>query len=136
MKKFTAFSLVTLLIMVMFACSGAKTPSATAEKMAGYLQSKDYVAFVECLAIDDSTKTAEENAKNKEMIIALMKDKGDKQMAEKGGIKSYEVLEEVIAEDGLTATVKMKYTYGNGTAEEQTTNLVKVDNEWKGSMDK
>lgn len=47
------------------------------------------------------------------------------------GLKAFEILEETIAEDGTTAKVKVKYTYGDDTEKTTTENLVKTDSGWK-----
>lgn len=47
------------------------------------------------------------------------------------GLKAFEILEENIAEDGTTAKVKVKYTYGDDTEKNTTENLVKTDSGWK-----
>lgn len=47
------------------------------------------------------------------------------------GLKAFEILEENIAEDGTTAKVKVKYTYGDDTEKTITENLVKTDSGWK-----
>ena len=50
------------------------------------------------------------------------------------GLKACEILEETIAEDGNTAKVKVKYTYGDDTERNTTEKLVKTDNGWKLEM--
>ena len=57
-------------------------------------------------------------------------------MYAKGGVTDIEVLSEEISEDGNSAVVKMKITYGNGESEEDETKLVLVDGKWLLSMDK
>ena len=55
----------------------------------------------------------------------------------KGGLKGVETLEEVIAEDGQSATVKVKMIYGDGSEEIQDVDMVLNDKgEWKASMSK
>ena len=54
----------------------------------------------------------------------------------KGGVKSFEVVEEKISEDGLSATVSTKVVYGNGTESTEQSKYVKKDNVWKLSMGK
>lgn len=48
----------------------------------------------------------------------MLKEKVSKEYEKKGGIKDIEILSEQVAEDGNTAVVKTKYTYGNGETEE------------------
>lgn len=47
------------------------------------------------------------------------------------GLKAVEILDETIAEDGTTAKVKVKYTYGDDTEKNTTEKLVKTDSGWK-----
>ena len=47
-------------------------------------------------------------------------------------MKSYEIIDETISEDGLTAVVNAKITYGSGKVDEDNKfNFVKVNDEWK-----
>ena len=48
----------------------------------------------------------------------------------------FEVVEEKISEDGLSATVSTKVAYGNGTESTEQSKYVKKDNAWKLSMGK
>jgi hypothetical protein len=41
------------------------------------------------------------------------------------------VIEETIAEDGKTALVKMKITYGDDSTKDQSYDMVLVDGTWK-----
>jgi hypothetical protein len=136
MKRFYLLPVLALLAITIGACSGGNTPSGMAKKMVGYLQEKKYDKFVDCIANNDPRATPEETAKNKQMLIAMLKEKGDKSLAEKGGLKKYEVTGETISPDGNTAVVRMKYTYGNGTNDDETLNMVKEDGRWMGSLKK
>ena len=71
---------------------------------------------------DDGTAT-EEELKQAAAFIAM----GYEMV---GGLKSYEVLDEEISEDGTTATVKMKMTTGNDVEKETEALLEKTDNGW------
>lgn len=59
-----------------------------------------------------------------------MKEKAGKELEKKGGLKSFEVLSEEIAEDGNSAVVKFKQVYGNGEESEDEQKMVKVDGKW------
>ena len=64
--------------------------------------------------------------------MALLREKGEKTMKEKQGLKSYEVLSEEISEDGNKATVEMKIVYGNGEEKTEKVKLAKNDKgEWR-----
>lgn len=57
-------------------------------------------------------------------------------MKKKDGLKSIEIISEEISEDGNTATVKIKQTYGNGETQDGTQSMVKRDGKWLMSVDK
>ena len=129
MKKLV-YLLVTMALMgsiTLASCTsfggGAKadTPTATFEKYVKTLQDGNYDKVVDMLA-DADQATDEERA----FVVELFK----AGMEELGGIKSCEVLEETIAEDGNTAKLKVKYTYGNGEEKEGTETLVKTEEGW------
>ena len=80
--------------------------------------------------------TPEEIEQAKQMYVSLFKDKGEKQMEKKGGIESYTLVSEELAEDGKTAKVKYDVTYGDGSVDTQKFNMVLVDGEWKQEMKK
>ena len=61
----------------------------------------------------------------------MANEKVAKEIESKGGIKSYEVIEETIAEDGKTAVVKMKIIYGDDSTKDSKYDLVLVDGAWK-----
>jgi hypothetical protein len=136
MKRFTILSLIALFVFSIGACTLVNTPSSAAKKMAGYLKNKDYQSFVDCISIDNSNSTPEMVAQKKEYLVTMMKEKVGKSIDEKGGIKSYEVLDEKINQDGQRATVKLKYTYGDGSTNEQDTNLIKDNGQWKIVLNK
>ena len=70
------------------------------------------------------------------MLVALGKEKGAKQIEEKGGISAYKVVEETVSEDGQKATVKVEITYGNGETEVEEYNMELVDGVWKITFNK
>ena len=59
-----------------------------------------------------------------------------KEYEKKDGLKSIEIISEEISEDGNTATVKIKQTYGNGETQDGTQSMVKRDGKWLMSVDK
>lgn len=59
-----------------------------------------------------------------------------KEMKEKGGIKDKKILKEELSEDGNTATVQMRVTFGDGSTDDSDTKLVKTDHGWKIRIEK
>jgi len=54
---------------------------------------------------------------------------GTKQIAEQGGIESFEIVE--VNEIGEVAEVEVKIEYGDGTTETEEISLIQEDGEWK-----
>ncbi len=119
-------------VFVLASCAG-NSPSSVAKSALMNVSEQKYEAFVDQLYMDDAKeKTPEEQAKEKEKVVALLKLKASENIEKQEGIKNIEVLSEEIAEDGKTAVVKMKVTYGNGKTKDETVNLKKnKDDEWK-----
>ena len=63
-------------------------------------------------------------------------ERGGKQMEQKGGITSYTLASEEIAEDGKTAKVAYETTYGDGSTDKMKLDLILVDGEWKPTINK
>ncbi|MEZ5005375.1 MAG: DUF4878 domain-containing protein [Bacteroides graminisolvens] len=103
--------------------------------MPEYIQKIEYEKFADAIALDEKA-TPEGNKKNKEMVVALLKRKRSQILLKKGGIKTIEILSETVSEDGNTAKVVLKQTYGNSDAEDSNFDLVKQDGTWKIVMDK
>ena len=64
------------------------------------------------------------------LIVSMLKEKVSKEYEKKDGLKSIEIISEEISEDGNTATVKIKQTYGNGETHDATQSNVKRDGKW------
>ncbi|HNX89984.1 MAG TPA: DUF4878 domain-containing protein [Paludibacteraceae bacterium] len=137
MKKL--FQLMAAIAIALFVtnCGGkeANTPSAIEKTLYTQLQKGDYQKAAELIIKNLSTEkemTAEESA----TLIKSFTEKAKQSTEAKGGVKSFEILEEKISEDGLTATVTTKVVYGDGTDKTETTKYEKKDNDWKLSMGK
>ena len=71
------------------------------------------------------------------MFVSLFKEKAAPQFEEKGGIVKVEALNETISEDGKSAEVELKLTYGDGTEETENVDMVCNEaGEWKASIKK
>jgi hypothetical protein len=137
MKKIIYFSLSLITLFTIAACfSKTETPGDAAKKYAGYIASGDYEKFVDAIAIETEDQTSEQVKEVKDGLLSLLKEKGAKTIEEKGGIESTEVVSETILEDGTTAEVVIKQTYGNGEVEESNYDMVKEENIWKISLKK
>ena len=134
MKKVFYFSLMVMTMFLMTACSSSG-PGDAMKKYGNYLIKGDYEKFVDGIALDDS-ETADKLKEQKAGFVALLRDKVGKEYEKMGGLKSIEILSEEISEDGNTATVKIKQTYGNGETQDGTQSMVKRDGKWLMSVDK
>ena len=68
--------------------------------------------------------------------IALMDEKAGKSIEKKGGLEDYEIMGEEISEEGNSATVEVKYIYGDGSVETQNMDFLLEDGEWLLEMNK
>lgn len=136
MKK-SVFGIFSLLVMALcfWSCGNSNTPAKVVEKSIEYVQDKNYEAYVDLIQIEEKgSKTVEEQ---KQQLVALLQGKLDQTLESKQGLASYEILSEEIAEDGNTAVVKAKITYGDGTTDDQKFKLQKnADGEWKLNANK
>ena len=93
-------------------------------KVADYtaMKNKDFETVVDMMP--DSEKASKED---KDGAIEMMK------LFDgfSGGVKDYEIVSEEISNDGKTATVRVKVTYGTGEVEEENTHLVKDGKAWR-----
>lgn len=130
MKKFSVLLSVLIFgtIVFMASCggSGSSSPGEVVKAYYQKVEKGDAEAALDYIDFEGKELTAED----KEKLIGLLGE-GTKQMEEKGGIKSFEIVEENIAEDGNTADVSFKIIYGNDKEEENKAKVAKVDGNWK-----
>ena len=132
MKKLMTILGVLILTLVMTSCN-RNTPTKVAEKSIACIQKGDYEGYVDLIyQKKEEGKDKKEIEDEKQMLVAMMKDKATKKFEKQDGIKSYEALSEEISEDGKTAIVKMKMVMGDGS---ETTDDIKLrkdeDGNWK-----
>ncbi len=135
MKK-TILMLTAVLALFLVGCAGsAPTPSEAAVKVYEMVIDGNYEGVAKSFYFGE--KSAEEVAQAQAMIQSLFVEKAGPQIESKGGLKSVEALNETIAEDGQSAKVEVKLTYGNGTEENAEVDMV-LDSEgnWRPSMNK
>lgn len=111
-------------------CGGGgigNSPGATVKKSINLLVDKNYEKVVDMYVKKDGTAFTEEE---KGKILGLMT-MASAEITKKQGVKSLDIIEEKVSEDGKTATVKWKITYGNGETDDSDGELIKVGNDWK-----
>lgn len=125
MKKLVSLA-VAVLVVCSFAfvgCKGATksdSPSKVVEKALQCAVDKDYEGMVKYF--DDGTGT-EEELKQAASMIGMMYEMV-------GGLKSFEILGEEIAEDGQSATVKAKIVSGEDRENETEATVYKTEKGW------
>ncbi len=111
----------------MASCGGgaASTPESVVEKAYNCLQDKDYAGYLELIDYKEKDgKTPDEIRKE---ALPMLEAKAQALIQKKGGIKSWEILETKIAEDGNSAKVKVKQVYENGDEDNNNMKLVKKE---------
>jgi hypothetical protein len=146
MKKITYFGLFVAALFTIFACSSSpksqpqaepeseaqvQTPGDVAKEYLGYVVTGDYEKLAVAVAVPGDV-VAEDFEKQKEAFFTSLKEVAVNSPIEaKGGIKSIDVVSETVSEDGNSAQVVLKQTFGNDETQEQTYNLVKQEDTWK-----
>lgn len=105
------------------------SPAATVKEFSNKVEKGDFEGAIGRISTDG--RSMDKEAKEE---LTLLLGMAKKEVDKKKGIKNMEVLSETIDPDGKTATVKMKYTYGNGSVNEESNSLVKEDGKWKLSL--
>ena len=130
-RVLSIFAVVATLFMV--SC-GSPSPSDAAVEVYQMVIDGEYDAVAENMFYESTD--AEEVEQSKAMIASLLKEKAAPQFEKKGGIKNVEALSETIAEDGKSAVVELKITYGDGSEETEKAEMKLDGGEWKLAMDK
>ena len=123
MKKLISLAVVALALVCMSACSSSSGPEDVVKKAITALQKGNYDAFA---------STYNLSSEEQKQLSALAKEKISKSLENNGGIKSFKVTDTQI--NGDEATVKIHMVYKDGTEEDESMKLKKVDGEWKQVM--
>ena len=120
-------------LILLNSCGGGSSisPASTVKDFSTKVEKGDFDGAITCIATDGKVLDKDGKAKLT-LLLGMAKGEVDK----KKGIKNMEVISETIEPDGKTATVKMKYTYGDGSVNEESNSLVKEDGKWKLSLQK
>ncbi len=122
-------AIVTVAMMGVFAACGGSadtnTPDAAVKAAIECVQNGDYEGYLELMQLEEKDgKSVDERRKE---LLPLLEAKLKEDLEKKEGIKSYEIVETTIAEDGKTAKVKSVIVYGNGKEKKDTHKLVLTD---------
>ncbi|MFI3317323.1 MAG: DUF4878 domain-containing protein [Rikenellaceae bacterium] len=128
MKKLFTLLTVACAFVCMVACSSSSSPEAVVAQYNKCMQKGDVDGLLKLFYMkdQDADKIAKQTEEFKELMDRMMLPEIEKM----GGIKSFEVGEAKISEDGLSAKVPQATTYGNGETYNQPAKLVKVDGKW------
>lgn len=128
MKKNITLNFLVVAILSLVACSPT-TPGKALKSYLTDLVNENYESFMEGIYFPEDM---DEQRKEKEeaQLLAIITEKGSKEYEKKGGVKSIEILSETISEDGKSAIVEYKQTFGNGEEEKQSQKMIKKDDKW------
>ncbi len=140
MKKILMAAIVMAVGLVMTSCGGgvaekAATPEDVVKEAFACIEKKDYAGYLRLVDVEaqDGMTADEVREKSVPMFEAKVKEAIDK----KGGIKSWEIVETTLSEDGKNAKVTTKVVYGNDTEDDSKMKLVqKEDGKWMIDADK
>ena len=126
-KVLFAIAICFITMAALSSCSSHdNTPEGVAKAAVECLKAKDYKGYMDLTSATKEQKEA----------MAAMLQKVGQQTDEKGGVESYEIVDQEIDEEKGTATVNVKVTYGNGDTEDNKMKMLKKDGEWVLSADK
>ena len=128
MKKIITLSFLVVAILSLVACSPT-TPVQALKSYLTDLKNENYESFIKGVYFPEDMDE-QRKKKDEAQLLAIIKEKGAKEYEKKGGVKSIEILSETISEDGKSAVVEYKQTFGNGEEEKQSQKMIKKDDKW------
>jgi hypothetical protein len=134
MKKSNVFLFLSVLLTALFmnSCGGSgggiisKTPSDVVKAAINALKDKNYDGVVKYYVRKDGAMLTDEEKQKLSGLCTM----ATKVMEQKKGLKDILILEEKIAQDGQTATVRYKMLYNDGSESEDGSKLKKVNGDW------
>ena len=120
------FSILFVFAALLVAGCGAAGPADAVEDFYYHVEAGEIDAAAELFSDQITALISREKLKT-----ALAEQ--TREMKDKGGIKSFEVLSEDIT--GEVADVRIRVEYGNGESEEQDIHLTEIDGQWKLAPD-
>lgn len=128
MKKLLYLALAAMtVVLLVSSCSSRPSPGDAAKQYMEYAAAEEYDLFLDGTYFG-ADMPAEEVAQTKAFWKTVMSN--GSVADQKSGVASIEILSEEVAEDGQTAAVVFKRTYGNGETEEESLAMVLVDGTW------
>lgn len=130
MKKGLTLLIVSIITLLFTNCGGENTPAGIEKSIYTQLKNGNYEKAM-TIMINNSVDY-DQSAPEKPQIIKSFAQKAQQSTEAKGGIKSFEIGDESISEDGLSAVVEVKIVYGNGSEDTKKSFYIKKDNKWMG----
>jgi len=119
-----------LLAFLLTSCGGggiiSKTPSDVVKTALNNLKAKDYPGVIKYYVRKDGVAFTKEDTQKFNGLCAWATSEYEK----KQGLKDIQIVEEKISDDGMTATVKYKLLFNNGSDSGDKVNLKKVNGDW------
>ena len=126
MKRIITIAAIALAALFAFACgSKSNGPEGVIKKAFEAIEKHDYDGYAATFNISES---------DQKMLAGMLEEKISSEIDKKGGIDKYDITD--IQIDGEKATAKVHVIYKDGSEDDQTMNLVKVDDVWKQDLKK
>lgn len=124
MKKIL-YSINLFIMVALFAACSSNSPSGVLEDYLSAMKEGKYEKMVDKMAFKKELSESD-----RESLINMLKEKGEKSKEKEQGIKEYKILEEIIDEGDTTATVKFEIAYNSGRTDESEQKMIKRDGKW------
>lgn len=125
-KVLVILAIVVCSMALLTSCGQDNSPRGVAEAAVKCMAKKDFKGYMELTNATDQQK---------EGMVQLLEKVG-KEGDSKGGLKSYEIVDEQVDEENGKATVTVKVLYDNGEEKNNTMKMVKQDDKWYISAEK
>ncbi len=125
-KVLVILAMVVCSMALLTSCGQDNSPRGVAEAAVKCMAKKDFKGYMELTNATDQQK---------EGMVQLLEKVG-KEGDSKGGLKSYEIVDEQVDKENGKATVTVKVLYDNGEEKNNTMKMVKQDDKWYISAEK
>ena len=125
-KVLVILAMVVCSMALLTSCGQDNSPRGVAEAAVKCMAKKDFKGYMELTNATDQQK---------EGMVQLLEKVG-KEGDSKGGLKSYEIVDEQVDEENGKATATVKVLYDNGEEKNNTMKMVKQDDKWYISAEK
>lgn len=125
MKKIFSMLSFVLVALAFVSCS-KNSPEGVLEEYMACLQAGKYEEAIDLCYFKNGLTD-----EKKQEYVASMSEKWGKKFERKGGFLGVDITNVEMAEDGESAKVSYTMKYGDGSSEEKTSDLLKIDGTWK-----